>query len=88
VPGTTQTIDLIGTVNGQSGINAAASSFILPLEKQNYQVNGCPIGSANCFQFTTLTLPVINPLKDLEISTPDQADDILIILPDVGDRDY
>jgi filamentous hemagglutinin family protein len=88
VPGTTQTIDLSGTVNGQSGSTAASASFILPLQKENYQVNGCPIESANCVQITTLTLPVINPLKDLEISTPDQADDILIILPDVGDRDY
>jgi filamentous hemagglutinin family protein len=30
----------------------------------------------------------IDPLKDLEVETPQQADDILIILPDVGERDY
>jgi hypothetical protein len=87
-PGTTATIDLTGTVNGQSGKTAASASFIQPLRKENYQVNGCPISSVNCVQITTITLPVINPLKDLEVETPQQADDILIILPDVGDRDY
>ncbi len=87
-PGTSQTINLIGTVDGQSGSTAASASFIQPKEKNNYQVNGCPIGSANCIQITTIVLPVVNPLKDLEVSTPDQPDDILIILPDVGDRDY
>jgi filamentous hemagglutinin family protein len=87
-PGTSQTINLLGTVNGQSGSTAASASFIQPKEKNNYQINGCPIGSANCIQITTIVLPVVNPLKDLEVSTPDQPDDILIILPDVGDRDY
>ena len=87
-PGTTATINLIGTVNGQSGTNAAFSSFIRPIQKQNYQVNGCPIQSTSCIRITTLSLPTINPLKDLEVETPRPADDILVILPDVGERDY
>jgi hypothetical protein len=87
-PGTTQLINLQGTVDGFSGSTAASASFIQPLENSNYQINGCTIGSVNCFQFSTLSIPTINPLKDLEVSTPDQTDEILIILPDVGERDY
>jgi filamentous hemagglutinin family protein len=87
-PGTALTINLTGTVNAQGGSTAASASFIQPLTKENYQVNGCPIESTSCIHITTLSLPTINPLKDLEVSTPEQADDILIILPDVGDRDY
>jgi filamentous hemagglutinin family protein len=89
-PGTTQTIDLLGTVNGNTGFNAATASFIQPQQKANYQVNGCPIESANCFQIPTLVVSPfeINPFKDLDVQTPAEAEDILIILPDVGERDY
>ncbi len=87
-PGTFALINLLGTVNGQSGSTAASASFIQPLRNNKYQVNGCPIESTSCIRITTLTLPVINPLKDLEVETPLPSDEILIILPDVGDRDY
>jgi filamentous hemagglutinin family protein len=99
-PGTSQLIDLTGTVDGYSGYIAAAVSFIYPKENNNYRLNGCPIGATNClfalgqgqvpvfFGIPSFLFPYINPLKDLDVDSPDEEDDILIILPDVGERDY
>jgi filamentous hemagglutinin family protein len=97
-PGSSQVTDLLGTVDGYSGYTAAAVSFIYPKENNNYKLNGCPIGATNClfaqgqvpvfFGIPSFLFPYINPLKDLDVDSPDEADDILIILPDVGERDY
>jgi hypothetical protein len=99
-PGTSQLIDLTGTVDGYSGYIAAAASFIYPKVNNNYQLNGCPIGATSClfalgqgevpvfFGIPSFLFPFINPLKDLDVDTPEEGDDILIILPDVGERDY
>ena len=86
--GTALTLNLLGAVDGRSGSDAAAASFIQPRQKNNYQVNGCPIQSVNCIRVTTLTVPIINPLKDLEVLQPQQPDDFIITLPDVGEKDY
>jgi filamentous hemagglutinin family protein len=92
-PGTSTQINLLGTVGGYSGYTAAAASFIYPHINNNYRLNGCPISATNCLQIPQLQLPsllfpFINPLKDLEVDSPEESDDILIILPDVGERDY
>jgi filamentous hemagglutinin family protein len=104
-PGTSGTINLLGTVNGLGGFSTAGTSFIQPALNPRYQINGCEIGTTNCFALflqaflqanqvpTTVALvfgllPTINPLKDLDVETPVEAEDILIILPDVGERDY
>jgi filamentous hemagglutinin family protein len=97
-PGTSQLIDLTGTVRGLGGFAAAAAGFIYPRVNVNYQLNGCPIGAAGCglsqfevpvfFGIPEFLFPFINPLKDLEVESPGEAEDILIILPDVGERDY
>ncbi len=95
-PGTSQVIDLLGTVNGHGGYAAAGVSFIYPHVNNNYQINGCPIGATSCFSLgvpvfvgiPTFLFPFINPLKDLDVEEPGEDDEILIILPDVGERDY
>jgi filamentous hemagglutinin family protein len=99
-PGSSQLTDLLGTVDGYSGYIAAAASFIYPKVNNNYRLNGCPIGATNClfalgqgqvpvfFGIPSFLFPFINPLKDLDVDSPDEEDDILIILPDVGERDY
>ena len=54
----------------------------------NYQINGCPISSTNCVQFTSLVPPTNNPLVDLRIGLPVTSDDDDSLLPDVAEQDY
>ena len=82
------TVDLSGTVGGISGPYAASASHIQSLPKNNYQINGCPISSVNCVRFTGLTVPVTNPLHDVDFGDLLPIPDIDIILPDVAERDY
>jgi len=86
--GVNQVINLTGTVNGLTGSTAASGSFIVPRTNNNYQLNGCPIQSQNCIRITTLSIPIINPFKDLQVMTPQQAEDLDVILPDVAEKDY
>nr|WP_294564579.1 hypothetical protein [uncultured Rhodopila sp.] len=85
---TTKTINLIGSVGGVSGQNAASGAHIAPQHKNNYQINGCPISSVNCVQFTSLTVPVTNPLRDVQLGFMEYQGDADSVLPDVADRDY
>jgi filamentous hemagglutinin family protein len=85
---TTKTINLIGSVGGVSGQNAASGAHITPQHKNNYQINGCPISSVNCVQFTSLTVPVTNPLRDVQLGFMEYQGDADSVLPDVADRDY
>jgi hypothetical protein len=86
--GTTDQVDLMGTVDGQTGTNAATASFIDPLERLNYILNGCPIESSSCIRITTLQVPVTNPLRDIQFGPTPPPEDVNIMLPDVGERDY
>ncbi|MBS0558721.1 MAG: filamentous hemagglutinin N-terminal domain-containing protein [Proteobacteria bacterium] len=79
---------LTGTVGGLSGSSAATASFIQPFPKNNYQVNGCPIQSSNCIRISTLSIPVVNPFKDLQLLASQDVSDIDVVLPDVAERDY
>ena len=58
------------------------------MPKNNYQLNGCPIQSTNCIRISTLSIPVINPFKDLQLLTTQETADIEVALPDVAERDY
>ena len=82
------TVHLTGMIDGISGQTAASGSHISPLPSNNYQINGCPISSVNCIKFTGLTVPVTNPLQDVEFGDMLPLSDIDIILPDVAERDY
>ena len=85
---TTETVNLTGVVGGVSGQTAAASSHIAPLPKNNYQINGCPISSVNCVRFSGLTIPVFNPLRDVQIGWLTPVSDDGEMLPDVAEQDY
>ncbi|MEA2725559.1 MAG: hypothetical protein QOF70_34, partial [Acetobacteraceae bacterium] len=85
---TNVTVNLTGSVGGISGPIAASDSHISPLPKNNYQINGCPISSVNCIKFTGLTVPVTNPLQDVQMGQMQLLSDIDMILPDVAERDY
>jgi hypothetical protein len=85
---TTKTVNLTGSVGNVSGQNAASGGHISPLPKNNYQINGCPISSVNCVKFTGLTLPVSNPLRDVDLGFMQYQGDADSVLPDVADRDY
>ncbi|MGE0225450.1 MAG: hypothetical protein AB7S57_19430, partial [Acetobacteraceae bacterium] len=88
LPGTRGIVDLFGTINGLSGRDAAAASFIQPWLHSNYMINGCPIQSFNCVQITTLQPPVTNPLKDVQAGRLRSISEYTTILPDVAERDY
>ena len=82
------TINLLGVVAGESGVNAASVSKIAPMKQNNYQVNGCPISSFNCVRFSTLTIPTINGLQDLDLGQLPFDFDDETLLPDVAEKDY
>jgi hypothetical protein len=84
----TITVRLTGVIGGIAGQTAASGSHISPLPSNDYQINGCPISSVNCLKFTNLTVPVTNPLQDVEFGDMLPLSDIDIILPDVAERDY
>jgi hypothetical protein len=85
---TLKTVDLLGSVSGESGSSAASASYIQPKRLNNYQLNNCPIQSVNCIRIVTLSPPVTNPLRDLQVAPVAQPDDFSITLPDVGEKDY
>jgi filamentous hemagglutinin len=85
---TNVTVNLTGSVGGIGGQIAASDSHISPLPKNNFQINGCPISSVNCIKFTGLTVPVTNPLQDVQVGQMQALSDIDMILPDVAERDY
>jgi fibronectin-binding autotransporter adhesin len=82
------TIDLTGVVGGISGQATAGDSHIASKPNNKYQINGCPISSLNCIRFTGLTVPVTNPLQDVDVGNVDQLYDTDSVLPDVAERDY
>ena len=84
----TVTVNLTGVIGGISGQTAASGGHIRPSPSNNYQINACPISSVNCVRFTGLTVPVTNPLQDVEFGDMLPLSDIDIILPDVAERDY
>ena len=84
----TTTIDLIGSIGRVSGTAAASNAHISPLPKNNYQINGCPISSVNCIKFTGLTVPVVNPLQEVQFGRVQTVSDTDVALPDVAERDY
>ncbi|HEY4171518.1 MAG TPA: hypothetical protein VGM42_00715, partial [Rhodopila sp.] len=86
--GSAMTVRLTGVVGGIAGQTAASSGHISPSPSNNYQLNGCPVSSVNCIRFTALTVPVTNPLQDVEFGDMLALSDIDIILPDVAERDY
>ena len=87
-PGTGGEVALEGTVNGLTGQDTAPASFIQPLLKSNYTINGCAIQSISCVQITSLRVPVDNPLKNVQTGQNRSLSDVYVILPDVAERDY
>ncbi|MGE0415931.1 MAG: filamentous hemagglutinin N-terminal domain-containing protein [Acetobacteraceae bacterium] len=87
-PGTASSVELSGVVAGLSGYNAASASFIQPLSRENYLLNGCPVQSFNCVQITTVQIPVTNPLQDVQAFTGRSGSSTLFSLPDVAERDF
>ena len=87
-PGFASAVSLYGVVDGVAGQDAASRSFILPLPKNSYLVNSCPIQSVNCRLIPTIAVPVVNPLNEVEPGAPPSATDELVVLPDVAERDY
>ncbi|WP_146101827.1 ShlB/FhaC/HecB family hemolysin secretion/activation protein [Rhodopila globiformis] len=85
---TGKTVNLSGVVGGNPGMFAAATSQMSSKPNNNYQVNGCPISSVNCVQFTALTVPVINPVQDVQMGWMLPLPDADMMLPDVAERDY
>jgi hypothetical protein len=81
--------NLTGTVTGLTGSAAAGASGIQPVPNANFQINSCPIHSVSCVLLPTLSVPVQNPLNDIDIGTlfnPNEDQDLL--LPIVSDQDY
>ena len=87
-PGTGGEVALAGAVNGLTGQDTAPASFIQPLLKSNYTINGCAIQSISCVQITSLRVPVDNPLKNVQTGQSRSLSDVYVILPDVAERDY
>lgn len=87
-PGTSGEVALEGTVNGLTGQDTAPGSFIQPLLKSNYTINGCAIQAISCVLITTSRLPVDNPLKNVQTGQNRSLSDVFVILPDVAERDY
>ena len=87
-PGTSGEVALEGTVNGLTGQDTAPASFIQPLLKSNYMINGCAIQSISCVLITTSRVPVDNPLKNVQTGQNRSLSDVHVILPDVAERDY
>jgi hypothetical protein len=83
-----KTVNLSGVVGGATGQLTAAISQMSSKPNNNYQVNGCPISSVNCVQFTGLTIPVTNPVQDVQMGWMQYLADADMILPDVAERDY
>jgi filamentous hemagglutinin family protein len=89
---------LTGSVDGFTGVEAAAAGFVHSLPNVDYQLNGCPIESLSC----VLTLPPLPeilaltgtvpwggamPELDVAVVTQRQDDDDLILL-NVAEQDY
>ncbi|HEY1588690.1 MAG TPA: hypothetical protein VGG00_03070, partial [Rhodanobacter sp.] len=87
--GATGSTTLSGTINGVSGLAAAAAAGIQPGPNSSFRFNSCPIQSVNCILLPELKPPVANPLNDFSIGSfynPNDQDDLL--LPIVSDQDY
>ena len=80
---------LFGTVANRGGVAAAAEATISVLRSNKYRFNGCPIASVSCVLLSPVTVPITNPIQDVEVGNTDNArDDPDLILPDVGEQDY
>ncbi len=81
-------VNLTGSVGGIAGQTAASTSHISPEPSNNYQINGCPISAFDCIKFTGLTVPVFNPLNEVDVGEMLPLSDLDIVLPDVAEKDY
>lgn len=84
----TATINLTAQIGALTGSLAAGAATITPKPVNNYQINGCPISSVNCIKFTGLTVPVVNPLRDVQFGRMQEQSDTDVTLPDVAEQDY
>lgn len=87
--GQTGSANLTGTVTGLTGPTTAGASHIQPSPNSNFRINGCPIQSVTCVLLPSESVPVANPLNDIDIGTlsnPNEDQDLL--LPIVSDQDY
>ena len=81
--------DLIGLINQRAGQASAQVGFISPRQNKDYLFNSCPIQAINCLLLSTESVPVINPLQDINVGVLRSSDDDSdLLLPNVAGRDY
>ena len=81
------TVNLNGTIGGQTGTAAASAAQISPAATQNFRINSCALASVNCVVLRAQALPVGNPLKELSLSFfREQDDDSELVVPNVSDQ--
>jgi hypothetical protein len=78
VSGTGGSADLHGSIAGNTTQTAAQQGFINPQTQNNYQFNGCAIGSVTC-----IVLPTVVPIQPQAVSQVD----ILLARPSEDDID-